>query len=279
MSSCSSNGKVCVVTGAGSGIGRATALGLAREGADVVLMCRRVEEGEPVLRRILRHGGKASVLAADFTSLDQVRDAAATFLARNDRLDVLINNAGVCGWGRRITTQDGLEQTFAVNHLAHFLLTKLLLDRIQDSAPARIVNVSSVAHRWFRLRLQDLQGDRRWCAFGAYCRSKLANVLFTRELARRLEGTGVTTNCLHPGIVSTGIHRDLPRWLQLVLGGRLLLSPERAAERVLYLARSAEVSNANGGYFVRSRLVQPSRIARDAGIGLSLWQISEDLVK
>ena len=174
------HGKVCVVTGANSGIGRVTAIGLAKRGATVVLVCRNEERGGPVLEEIRRNGrGSAALLVADLASQRQVRAVAAAFLARFDRLDVLVNNAGVAGWGTRLVTEDGLERTFAVNHLAPFLLTALLLDRLKASAPARVVTVSSAAHRNYALDFDDLQGERRYSAFGAYSRSKLANILFT----------------------------------------------------------------------------------------------------
>ena len=232
------HGKVCVVTGASSGIGRVTALGLAERGATVVLVCRNEEWGAPVLEEIERRGaaGTATLLSADLSSQRQVRAVAAAFLARFDRLDVLVNNAGIAGWGTRLLTEDGLETTFAVNHLAPFLLTGLLLDRLKASAPARVITVSSAAHRNFALDFDDLQGERRYSGFGAYSRSKLANILFTRELSRRLEGTGVTANCLHPGVVATGIFRDLPRWLRVVFTSPLVLSPEKGADTLLWLA-------------------------------------------
>ena len=273
------NGKVCVVTGASSGIGRVTALGLAERGATVVLVCRNEDRGAPVLDEIERRGGNgtATLLTADLSSQRQVRAAAAAFLERFDRLDVLINNAGVAGWGTRLESEDGLETTFAVNHLAPFLLTGLLLDRLKASAPARVITVSSVAHRNFALQFDDLQGERRYSGFGAYSRSKLANILFTRELLRRLEGTGVTANCLHPGVVATGIFRNLPRWMRAILVSPLVLSPERGADTLLWLATAPEVAEVSGRYFVKRKPVRPSRAARDPATARRLWEASEAL--
>ena len=272
------HGKVCVVTGANSGIGRVAALGLAERGATVVLVCRNEERGGPVLEEIRRSGrGSAVLLVADLASQRQVRAAAAAFLARFDRLDVLVNNAGVAGWGTRLVTEDGLERTFAVNHLAPFLLTALLLDRLKASAPARVVTVSSAAHRNYALDFDDLQGERRYSAFGAYSRSKLANILFTNELARRLEGSGVTANCLHPGVVATGIFRNLPRWMRMVFVRPLALSPEKGADTMLYLAAAPEVAGVSGHYFVRRKARRPSRAARDDAAARRLWAASEAL--
>ena len=190
---------------------------------------------------------------------------------------MLINNAGVAGWGTRLVTEDGLETTFAVNHLVPFLLTSLLLDRLRASAPARVITVSSAAHRNGGLDFDDLQGERHYSGFGAYSRSKLANVLFTRELSRRLEGTGVTANCLHPGVVATGIFRNLPRWMRVVFSSPLVLSPERGADTMLYLATAPEVDEVSGRYFVRRKPARTSRASQDAAAARRLWEASEAL--
>ena len=273
------HGKVCVVTGANSGIGRVAALELAERGATVVLVCRNEARGAPVLEEMAqrRGSGNATLLTADLSSQRQVRQVAAAFLERFDRLDVLINNAGVAGWGTRLVTEDGLETTFAVNHLAPFLLTSLLLDRLRASAPARVITVSSAAHRNGGLDFDDLQGERHYSGFGAYSRSKLANVLFTRELSRRLEGTGVTANCLHPGVVATGIFRNLPRWMRVVFSSPLVLSPERGADTMLYLATAPEVDEVSGRYFVRRKPARTSRASQDAAAARRLWEASEAL--
>ena len=167
--------------------------------------------------------------------------------------------------------------TFAVNHLAPFLLTSLLMDRLKASAPARVITVSSVAHRNCALNFDDLQGERRYSGFGAYSRSKLANILFTHELSRRLEGTCVTANCLHPGGVATGIFRNLPGWMRAVLVSPLVLSPKKGADTLLYLATAPEVAGVSGGYFVRRKSVRSSRASRDAAAARRLWEASEAL--
>lgn len=273
------HGKVCLVTGANSGIGRVTALGLAERGAIVVLVCRNEESGGPVLDEIERQGGSgtATLLTADLSSQRQVRAAAAAFLARFDRLDVLINNAGVARRGARRVSEDGLEATFAVNHLAPFLLTTLLLDRLKASAPARVITVSSAAHRTYALDFDDLQLERRYSGFGAYARSKLANILFTHELSRRLEGTGVTANCMHPGVVATGIFRNQPRWVRAVFTNPLTLTPEQGADTLLWLATVPEVAEVSGRYFVRRKPRRPSRAARDPATARRMWEASEAL--
>ena len=203
------SGRVCVVTGATRGIGRATAERLAELGATLVLVCRRLEEGEGVAREIASaQGGKpALVVTADLSSQRSVRDAAELIRAAHGQLHVLVNNAGLIP-KQRETTVDGLEMQFAVNHLAYFLLTNLLLDRLVDGAPSRVVNVSSGAHQGGRLDFSDLQSERRYDPVRVYGRTKLANVLFTYELARRLGDTGVTANCLHPGVVATKLMAD-----------------------------------------------------------------------
>ena len=271
------HGKVCIVTGANSGIGRVTAIDLAGRGATVVLICRNHASGAAVVEEIGQRGGDAALLIADLASQRQVREVAAAFLKRFDRLDVLINNAGVAGWGTRLVTEDGLEATFAVNHLAPFLLTNLLLDTLKVSAPSRVVTVSSAAHKTYPLDLDDLQGERRYSGFGAYSRSKLANILFTLELSRRLEGTGVTANCLHPGVVATGIFRNVPGWIRFILTSPLVLSPERGADTMIYLATAPEVAEVSGQYFVRRKPVRSSRASRDAETARRLWWASEVL--
>lgn len=229
------------------------------------------------MEEIGQRGGDAALLIADLASQRQVREIAAAFLKRFDRLDVLINNAGVAGWGTRLVTEDGLEATFAVNHLAPFLLTNLLLDALKASAPSRVVTVSSAAHKSFTLDLEDLQSERRYSGFGAYGRSKLANILFTQELSRRLEGTGVTANCLHPGVVATGIFRNIPRWIRFILTSPLVLSPERGADTMIYLATAPELAGVSGEYFVKRKPVRSSRASRDAETARRLWWASEVL--
>ena len=275
-------GKVCVVTGANSGIGKEAALGLAQLGATVVLVCRSQERGAAALAEIKQRSGNDSValLVADLGSQQQVRRAAAACGQQFDRLDVLVNNAALAR-RKRAVTEDGVELTLAVNHLAPFLLTNLLLDRLKASAPARVVTVSSAAHKDAEINFADLQGGQRYATFGfgAYSQSKLANVLFTYELARRLEGTGVTANCLHPGVVATGIFRDTPLWLRtgLALARPLILGSVQGADTVLYLATAPEVAEVSGRYFEKRKPVQSSPLSYDTEVARRLWEVSEAL--
>ena len=274
-------GKVCLVTGANAGIGKAAALGIARRGATVVLLCRNEARGAAAKAEIERRSGDASLhlLAADFASLGQIRRVAEEYLQRFDRLDVLLNNAGVLAWRERRSSEDGLELTFAVNHLAPFLLTGLLLDRLKESAPSRVVTVASGAHRRVELDFDDLQNERGYSPFDAYSQSKLANVYFTYELARRLEGTGVTANCMHPGVVSTALFRDMKWWqrIALFLGRPFLLTPERGADTAVYLAADAGVAAVTGRYFEKREAVKSSPVSYDADLARRLWEVSEAL--
>ncbi|HEX9066730.1 MAG TPA: SDR family NAD(P)-dependent oxidoreductase, partial [Streptosporangiaceae bacterium] len=214
---------------------------------------------------------------ADLASLAQVRDLAARLGAR-PRIDVLINNAGLV-IGRREVTQDGYERTLAVNHLAPFLLTNLLRPTLTASAPARVITVSSVAHRGALLNLGNLQLDRGYLPMLAYANSKLANILFTRELARRLDGSRVTANCLHPGTIRTRFGDTGARWLRLglMVAGAFLKTPESGAATTVFLASSPAVAAETGGYYVSSRRRRPSRAARDDGLARRLWDISATL--
>ncbi len=276
------HGKVCVVTGANSGIGKETALGLAQLGATVVLVCRSRERGAAALAEIKQRSGNDSValLVADLSSQRQVRWVVVAFRQEFDRIDVLINNAAVAQ-RKRAVTEDGVELTFAVNHLAPFLLTNLLLDRLKSSAPARVVTVSSAAHKDAAINFADLQSEQRYAAFGfgAYSQSKLANVLFTYELARRLQGTGVTANCLHPGVVATAIFRDTPLWLRagLALARPFILGAAQGADTVLYLAAAPEVAAVSGRYFEKRKPVQSSPCSYDTEVARRLWAVSEAL--
>lgn len=272
-------GKVCVVTGANSGIGKATSLVLAQFGAEIILVCRDKARGEAALAEVsaVAPAGRARLEIADLSSLPEVRELAGR-LAGLDRLDVLVNNAGLVLGDRRITA-DGFEYTFALNHLAPFLLTNLLRGKLTASTPARVVTVSSAAHSAARLDLADLQLAEHFSGWRAYSNSKLANILFTTELARRLTGTGVTANCLHPGVVNTGFGRDGSRLLRfgLGLGRRFLRTPGQGADTVVYLASSPDVEGATGGYYVRRKLSTPSRAAQDQATAWRLWEISAEL--
>jgi NAD(P)-dependent dehydrogenase (short-subunit alcohol dehydrogenase family) len=274
-------GKVCMVTGATSGIGKVTARALAEQGATVIVVGRNPARTDATVREIRQQTGNSQVelLLADLSSMQQVRDLAAEFKRRHDRLHVLVNNAGAIFMMRRMSV-DGLEMTFALNHLSPFLLTNLLLDTIKASAPARIVNVSSVTHFGVRLNLDHLQ--RRWLdnGYSVYARSKLMILLFTHELARRLEGTGVTVNALHPGMVRS--HFFTNNWG--VLGKAIwwvislpMISPEQGAQTSVYLASSPEVEGVSGQYFVRCKPVRSSRASYDEEAQHRLWQVSAEL--
>jgi retinol dehydrogenase 12 len=275
------SGTTCLVTGATSGIGRQTALRLAVLGATVVLVARDAARGAAAAAEIRQHAPDARVetATADLSDLAQVRRLAEQVLARYQRLDVLVNNAGVIATRRRLTA-DGLESTFATNHLAPFLLTNLLRDRLERSAPARVVTVSSNAHKQVRaIPWDELPSGTDATQARAYPLSKLCNVLFTVELARRLENTGVTANCLHPGFVRTAIGRDVTgiAGVAVRLATSLAPSPAKGARTSVYLASSAEVATVTGGYFTRCRRVEPSALARDPDAAARLWTLSERL--
>jgi retinol dehydrogenase-12 len=274
-------GRTCLVTGATSGIGRATALRLAELGADVVVVGRDPARADAVREEIRRRapGGGVQTLTADLSSLAQVRRLAAEVRERCDRLDVLVNNAGVISMRREVSV-DGFETTFATNHLGPFLLTNLLRDLLERSAPARVVTVSSGAHKQVRaIPWDDLPHGTAAGRGGTYPLSKLLNVLFTAELARRLAGTGVTANCLHPGFVRTDLGRDVTGAFGVAvrLVARLQPGPAKGAETSVYLASSPDVAGVSGGYFVRCRRVEPSRLARDPDAAARLWTLSERL--
>jgi NAD(P)-dependent dehydrogenase (short-subunit alcohol dehydrogenase family) len=272
--------QVGVVTGASSGIGLYTALGLARTGMQVVMTGRNRDRTEAARRFVTERvrDAKVETLLADFASLVAVRGLAAEILARHDRLDLLVNNAGLLSPHFRLS-QDGYELTFAVNHLAPFLLTNLLLDRLKASAPVRIVTVSSRAHRGNRLDLRTITGSQDWSMAKAYGRSKLCNILFTRELARRLEGTGVVAICLHPGVVATGFgHRGGIVELGWRLAKPFMINAEKGAATTLFLATVADPAPFNGGYVVNKVLAQPDPAALDNGMARRLWDESTRLV-
>ena len=270
-------GKICIVTGANTGIGKETALGLAKLGATVVMVCRDHERGEAALREIKQksRNDRVELMFCDFSSQNSIRQFASDFKQRHDRLDVLVNNAGVV-LRERSMTEDGFESTFAINHLGYFLLTNLLLDVLKKSAPSRIVNVASTAHKYGRLDINSWVTGRDYSTFGAYANSKLANVLFTYELARRLQGTGVTANCLHPGGVGTNLFRGLPKFMQALI--RLVtISPERGARTSIFLASSSEVEGVTGKYFARRRQQKSSEASHNKEAAHQLWEVSEGL--
>ncbi|MEN3335145.1 MAG: retinol dehydrogenase 12 [Blastocatellia bacterium] len=271
------NGKVCLVTGANSGLGKVTALELARMKARVVMVCRDRAKGEAALAEIKEASANDQIelMFCDLSSQADIRRFADEFKATHPRLDVLINNAGVY-LRKRTMTVNKLEATFAVNHLGYFLLTNLLLDLLKRSAPSRIVNVASGAHASGHINFDDLQGEKSYSGVKAYCHSKLANILFTRELAQRLAGTQVTANCLHPGAVATGIFRSLPKPIEALIK-LVTMSPEKGAQTTIYLASSPAVEQVTGKYFVRSAEAQPSAEAQDSEIAHRLWAESARL--
>jgi len=273
-------GKTCVVTGASSGIGLETAVALAQAGARVAIVCRTAEKGEHAVKEIKRRSQSPDVLffVADLSSQRAVRALAAQLAAGFPRLDVLVNNAGLM-LAERVLTEDGVETTFAVNHLAYFLLARLLEPTLVAGAPARIVNVASRAHESGTLRFDDLMGTRAYDGWKAYAQSKLANVVFTYELARRLAGTGVTANCLHPGVVGTNIGNAGPSWIRfgIKLARPFLLGSAKGAATSIYLASSPEVEGASGKYFVDLRERRSSDESYDRAVAARLWEVSEEL--
>jgi NAD(P)-dependent dehydrogenase (short-subunit alcohol dehydrogenase family) len=275
----SMTGRVCVVTGATRGIGRATAEGLARLDATVVLVCRRVEDGQRVSREIAGAAGRQpDVVPADLSLQASLRHAAEELRQRYPAIHVLINNAGIITRKREVTV-DGIEKQFAVNHLAYFLLTRLLLDCLRAGVPSRVINVSSGVHGGATLDFEDLQGERSYRANRAYGQSKLANILFTYELARRLNGTGITVNCLHPGVIGTRLLAD---YMGAPVGAGAVArtfgaTPERGAATSIYLASSPEVEGMTGQYFEDQRPRRSSRESYDEAAARRLWEISERL--
>ncbi len=274
--------KIVMVTGATNGIGYVTARELARMGAEVVLVSRSAERCQVAVDKIRAETGnqKVSYQAADLSSQAQIRSLAQAFLERHDRLDVLVNNAGAFIVQRQESV-DGIELTFALNHLNYFLLTHLLLDALRASPAGRIVNVSSDAHHGAKINFQDLQFKRGYNGWQAYAQSKLANVLFTYELARCLEGSPVTTNALHPGFVATGFARNNGALFDL--GMRLVslfaLTPDQGAQTSIYLASSPEVEGVSGQYFRNKRAVRSSPASYDRAAARRLWQASVEMVR
>lgn len=269
-------GKVALVTGANTGIGKVTALELALRGAHVFIACRSTEKSAPVALELTQASGReVELLTLDLADLTSVRAAAKAFLERGLPLHLLVNNAGLAG--QRGLTRSGFELGFGVNHVGHFLLTSLLLDRLRSSAPARIVNVASRAHYqakgidWHRVRAPT----RALSGLPEYAVAKLANVLFSAELARRLAGTGVTTYSLHPGVVATEVWRAVPWPVQPIIK-RFMLTSEEGARTTLHCALSPEAGRETGLYYDTSRPVEPSRVARDAGLAEELYRKSEE---
>jgi retinol dehydrogenase 14 len=276
------HGRTALITGANAGIGLEASVAIARMGAEVVMVARDRQRGEAALREVKRRSSSeaVSLLLCDLGSQASVRRLADEFRAAHPRLHILINNAGGVSNERRETV-DGIEQTFAVNHLGPFLLTNLLLDLIEKSAPARIVNVASTGHYRGTLDFDDLGFAKGgYWIMRAYSRSKLANVIFTRDLARRLEGKNVTVTSLHPGAVATHIWAGSPGWakpLLAVVKALFMISPEKGASRIVYLATSPEVDGKTGGYYENNVERAPARLAQDEAVAKRLWDESARL--
>ena len=273
-------GKVVLITGGTSGIGKAAATALAGMGATVVITGRNEERGKRALQEIREESGNDGVelILADLTVQDEVRRLAEELRERHNQLEVLVNNAGLV-LSERTETPDGIETQLAINHLAPFLLTNLLLDLLKESAPSRIVTVSSDAHRWAKIDLDDLQSRKRYRGMQVYGKTKLANIMFTYELAERLEGTGVTANCMHPGGVNTnfGNNQGGPMNLLFRIFKPFMRSPEQGADTLIYLVSSPEVEGMTGKYLADRKVKAASDAAYDETTRKRLWEASEEL--
>ncbi len=275
-------GKICLITGANSGIGFETALGIANKGASVVLACRSEEKGKDALDKIKKITGNLSVdmVTVDLSSQSSIRKFAGDFQSKYKSLHILINNAGGIN-GKKEYTEDGFEMTFAINYLAPYLLTRLLLPVLISSAPSRIINVSSGAHFMGRIDFSNLQGEKSYGVMNSYGNAKLALILFTHELSKRLDGTGVTVNSLHPGFVNTnfgGSEKGLVH-LGINIAKSFAISPKEGAKTSIYLASSPEVEKINGKYFEKSHLSGSSTASYNEETAKKLWETSEKLLK
>ncbi len=270
--------KICIITGATSGIGRETAKELARKGAVLVLPIRDSLKGDILKDEILEQvpEAKLDLMHCDLASFASIREFATAFKKKYKNLHVLINNAGIWETKRNLTS-DGIEKNFAVNHLAPFLLTNLLLNSLKASAPSRIINVASDAHKQGKINFSDLEFEKKYSSLGSYAQSKLANILFTKKLSQKLKGTGVTANCLHPGVVSTNLFDKMPKIL-LGIMNLFMISPQKGAQTSVYLATSPEVENVSGEYFAKSKNKKPAPQALRQDVADKLWEISEKYV-
>jgi NAD(P)-dependent dehydrogenase (short-subunit alcohol dehydrogenase family) len=272
--------KIVLITGANSGIGKAASLALAKMSAQVVMVARNKERGETARAEIVKESGNSSVdlLLADLSSLESVRQLSREFQSKYRRLDVLVNNAGLFNQRRNVTV-DGYENTFETNYLSSFLLSNLLLDLLKKSAPSRIINVSSLGHYNGHINFDDLNLEKNYGGWKAYGQSKLALVLFTHQLAKKLEGTGVTVNALHPGTVATHIwSRPLgPFGFIMTLPKLFMISPQKGADTIVYLAASDEAANISGEYLEKSRVKKSSDESYDDDVAQRLWEVSSKL--
>lgn len=274
--------KLCIVTGANSGIGKATAMELASQGAYVVMICRNEKRGLNAKEEIIQKTGNTGVelMLADFSYQYEIREVAEKITNKFDQVDILINNVGTI-FHKRQETMDGIEKTFAVNHLGPFLLTNLLLPHLNKAPEARIINVASEAHRVGVpvFDLDNLQLQKGFGGVKAYGLSKLCNIMFTHELAKKLEGTHITTNALHPGVVSTNLAEEASWWMKFLyfIGRPFMRSPGKGARTPIYLATSDEVAGISGKYFKNQKQVKPASIAFDDEMTSKLWDISERL--
>lgn len=271
-------GKVCIVTGANAGIGKATVLCLVERGAAVAMLARHKGRGESALEEIRQMSSACEVhlFLSDFSSLSSVRELAKELLVHYKKIHILINNAGIIPQTRTIT-EDGFEMQFGVNHLAHFLLTNLLLDRLRSSSPSRIINVSSGVHTGGTIPFGDLQSENSYHPSSVYAMTKLANVLFSNELARRLNGTQVTSNSLHPGGVNTKLYYDYQSWNTWTENEESWEEIKRGALTTLYLAISPEVEKVSGKYFSNQMEAPSSRLSQDKEIAQRLWEVSAEM--
>jgi retinol dehydrogenase 12 len=271
------NSKTVIITGSTSGIGTKTAVELARMGANLVLPVRNISKGQDLRKEIIEktQNDRVEIMECDLASLSSIRKFVTAFKERHNELHILINNAGIWETSYQETV-DGIEQTFAVNHLAPFLLTNLLLDIMKQSAPGRIINVSSEAHRGVSMNLKDLEGKNGWNSFTSYGRSKLANILFTKKLAEILADKNITVNCLHPGVVATKLFDKFPGFL-VKTASLFLLTPEKGAKTTIFLASSDEVEKISGKYFSKSKIKSPSSAAKDIIVADELWNLSLEM--
>ncbi len=268
--------KTCLITGATSGIGKETALSLAKEGANIVITSRNIEKGDKTKQEIisLTHNNKVEVMYCNLASFESIRLFVDEFKAKHKALHILINNAGIWEYKRKESV-DGIELNFAVNHLAPFLMTNLLLDLIKSSAPARIITLSSIAHKMAKLNFADIEGKKSWNTLNSYAQSKLFNILFTKKLSQILRDSMVTANCVHPGVVNTSLFNKMNKTFKL-LANPFMLTPKKGAQTTIYLATSPDLKDISGEYFSRKKISNPSKTAKNQKLIGHLWEISKD---